>query len=221
MGWFKRLCSPHSFDRSASDPRASRLNIDIVPVDEAPERAVTVEPLEARTLFAATKIMPLGDSITNAETGHASYRYWLWNDLVDNGYTNVDFVGSQTGVLNGPPLFPDFDQNHEGHWGFRADEILAQIGGWASTAHPDIVLMHLGTNDMFQGQSVSSTITELGSIIDTVRQSNPNVTFLMAQVISSVNSPSQLQALNAAIPGLAAQKNTAQSRVITVDQWTG
>jgi hypothetical protein len=165
--------------------------------------------------------MPLGDSITNAETGHASYRYWLWHNLVDNGYTNVDFVGSQTGVLNGPPLYPDFDQNHEGHWGWRADEILGQIGGWANTYRPDIVLMHLGTNDMFQGQTVSSTINELGSIIDSVRQSSPNVTFLFAQVIPSVNNAQQLQQLNNAIPGLAAQKNTQQSRVIVVDQWTG
>jgi hypothetical protein len=81
--------------------------------------------------------------------------------------------------------------------------------------------MHLAPTNMFQGQTVSSTISELGSIIDTVRQSNPNVTFLFAQVIQSVNSASQLQALNNAIPGLAAQKNTAQSRVIVVDQWTG
>jgi hypothetical protein len=179
-----------------------------------------VEFLEGRTLLA-TKVMPLGDSITEAETGHASYRYWLWQTIQSNGFTNVDFVGSRTGVLNGPPQFPNFDQNHEGHWGWRADQILANIGGWANTYRPDVVLMHLGTNDIFQGQSVSSTINELGSIIDTIRQHSPNVTVLLAQVIPATSNGSQLQQLNSQIPGLASQKNTAQSRVIAVDQWTG
>jgi lysophospholipase L1-like esterase len=177
--------------------------------------------LEDRTFLAATKIMPLGDSITAAEVGHSSYRYYLWNTLQSNNYTNIDFVGSQTGVNGGSPLNPNFDQNHEGHWGWRADQILGSIVGWASTYRPDVVLMHLGTNDMFQSQSVSSTINELGSIIDTIRQSSPNVTIVMAQVIPSTQSASQLQQLNSQIPSLVSQKNTAQSKVILVDQWSG
>ena len=180
-----------------------------------------IEFLEDRTFFAATKIMPLGDSITAAEVGHSSYRYYLWNQLQQHNYTNVDFVGSQTGVNGGSPLNTSFDQNHEGHWGWRADQILASIGGWANTYRPDVVLMHLGTNDMFQGQTVSSTITELGSIIDTVRQYVPNVTFLVAQVIPSTQSATQLQQLDAQIPSLVSQKSTAQSKVLLVDQWTG
>ncbi|HOT94064.1 MAG TPA: hypothetical protein PK089_02625, partial [Methanoregulaceae archaeon] len=52
------------------------------------------------TVVAGTvKIMPLGDSITKGSTAtpeeaqYPTYRYWLWNDLVKNGY-DVDFVGS-------------------------------------------------------------------------------------------------------------------------------
>jgi hypothetical protein len=180
-----------------------------------------VEPLERRTLLAAARIMPIGDSITHAESGHASYRYWLWKSLQNNGYTNVDFVGSQFGVFNGPPLYSDFDQDSEGHWGWRADEILGGIGAWGNTYDPDVVLMHLGTNDIFQGQSVGGTIAELGSIIDTLRQANPNVVVLMAKVIPANQSLSGLQQLNSQIPTLAAQKNTPQSPVIVVDQYTG
>ncbi|CAN5505061.1 hypothetical protein BH09PLA1_BH09PLA1_33340 [soil metagenome] len=177
-----------------------------------------IEPLEDRTLFAA-KIMPLGDSITESETGHASYRYWLWKNLQNNGYTDIDFVGSHTGVNLGPPLYSDFDQNHEGHWGWRADEINANIAGWANTYRPDIVLMHLGTNDLIQGQSVASTITDLGSIIDKLRAANPNVTVIMAQIIP--NNQVSVTSLNTSISSLAGQKNTAQSRVVAVDQATG
>ncbi|MBC8108050.1 MAG: NPCBM/NEW2 domain-containing protein [Anaerolineae bacterium] len=177
-----------------------------------------IEPLEDRTLFAA-KIMPLGDSITQAENGHAAYRYWLWKNLQNNGSTDVDFVGSVTGVNNGSPPASDYDQNHEGHWGWRADEINANITGWANTHRPDIVLMHLGTNDLIQGQSVSSTITDLGSIIDKLRAANPNVTVIMAQIIP--NNSVSVTSLNSSISSLAGQKNTAQSRVVTADQFSG
>ncbi|MGH7178268.1 MAG: NPCBM/NEW2 domain-containing protein, partial [Tepidisphaeraceae bacterium] len=183
--------------------------------------ALGVESLENRLLLAATKIMPLGDSITSSAGGHASYRYWLWNTLTSAGYNNIDFVGSQSGVYNGTPLYQNFDQNHEGHWGWRADEILGQIAGWANTHRPDVVLMHLGTNDLTQNQTVNSTITDLGSIIDTIRQYSPNVTVLLAQIIPDNLTPSTIQQLNAQIPTLASQKNTANSKVIAVDQWTG
>ena len=46
----------------------------------------------------------------------------------------------------------DFDINHEGHWGWRADEVLAKIDGWAEQTTPDIVLVHLGSNDILQKQ---------------------------------------------------------------------
>src|SRR5262245_29316 len=80
-----------------------------------------LEPLESRQLLSTTlpNIMPLGDSITESSTGHASYRYWLWNSLADAGY-QVDFVGSEQppGVLPGPARYPGFDPNHEAHSGY-------------------------------------------------------------------------------------------------------
>ena len=37
---------------------------------------------------------------------------------------------------------------------------------------PDIVLMHLGTNDIYSGQSEWTTIVELGLIIDEIREAH-------------------------------------------------
>lgn len=33
-------------------------------------------------VVAQSRVMPLGDSITEAETGYSSYRYWLWHGLL-------------------------------------------------------------------------------------------------------------------------------------------
>jgi len=163
------------------------------------------------------RIMPLGDSITESQTGFASYRYWLWNDLADFGYC-VDFVGGETGV-NGTPLFPDFDQDHEGHSGFRADQVLNQINAWATAANPDVVMIHLGTNDLWQGQSAASTLDEIDQIIDELRAVKPRVVVLLAQLIPM--APANVIPFNISVPGFVASKTSAASPVLLVDQYTG
>ena len=175
----------------------------------------------SETSLAATRVMPLGDSITEAATGHASYRYWLWHELLERN-DEVDFVGSRFGVLGGPPLYEDFDQDHEGHWGWRADEILVEIAGWAAAEQPDVVLIHLGHNDLWQGQTVDSTIDDLAEIVGELRSVLPTITILLAQVIpSEAPGLSDIPILNAAIVQLSSQLDTPTSRLIAVDQWTG
>jgi acyl-CoA thioesterase I len=176
-------------------------------------------PLDLQRRTAAVKVMPLGDSITESTTGLSSYRYYLWHLLIKNGY-RVDFVGSRRGVGNGPPAKDDFDMDHEGHSGWRADEILARIQAWAAAVSPDVILLHIGTNDLWQGQSVASTVSDIGAIIDTVRIVNPRIRVLLAQLIPQTGH-SFISSLNAALPALAADKNQPDSRIVLVDQYTG
>jgi acyl-CoA thioesterase I len=171
------------------------------------------------TSSAGVKVMPLGDSITESTTGLSSYRYFLWHLMITNGY-HVDFVGSQHGVGNGPPANSDFDMDHEGHSGWRADEILAHIHAWAAAASPDVVLLHIGTNDLRQGQSVDSTLTDIGGIVDALRTVNPRIRILLAQLIPRTGD-SLISSLNAALPALAAGKDRPESPIVLVDQYTG
>jgi hypothetical protein len=164
--------------------------------------------------------MPLGDSITESNTGLPSYRYYLWHLLLDQGY-HVDFVGSRHGVGNGPPANPDFDMDHEGHSGWRADEILSNIQVWATAALPDIVLLHIGTNDVCRGQSVASTVSDIGGIIDVLRTVNPHVRVLLAQLIASSTCRAVIPALNASLPALVADKDRPEFPVTLVDQYSG
>lgn len=188
-----------------------------------------LEQLEVRQFLSTTfpNILPLGDSITESATGHASYRYWLWNALADAGHT-VDFVGSHqpAGVAGGPALYPGFDPHHDGYSGWTADVLAAGLAGpnwqsWAAQAQntPDIALVHIGTNDLELGQGDTSTRDDVGKIIDALRLANPNVTVLLAQIIP--DSKVLVKGFNALLPALAAAKNTAQSRVVLVDQYSG
>jgi len=178
---------------------------------EAPAQSVATSSRTAR-------IMPLGDSITESSKGRSSYRYYLWKLALARGY-RIDLVGSQHGVARGAPLHSDFDMDHEGHSGWRADEILAQIATWSTQTRPDFVLIHLGHNDLCQGQSVQSTVDELGAIIDTLRGANARVVIFLAQVIASA-APchSQIPVLNAQLLPLAEAKRLPLSPVVIVDQ---
>jgi len=169
------------------------------------------------------RIMPLGDSITQADKYHNSYRRPLWHMLEREGY-RVDFVGSLSTQYRGGPPRQDFDPDHEGHWGWRADEVLRSGDGEPLRRHtPDIVLMHLGTNDMIQGQSVQTTAKELRQIVDSLRAGNPRVTVLIARLIPTTEPGynRRIDELNQQIFKLASEETIPVSRVIVVDQHEG
>lgn len=166
------------------------------------------------------KIMLLGDSITQGNTTYVSYRRPLWQLLQDQKYA-VDFVGSLKTQKDGEVPIIDFDSDHEGHWGWRVDEVLAQLDGWAQATKPDIALVHLGTNDIAEKQDLQETITELKQVITKLRSANPKVKILMAQIIPLLGSEAQCQDFNGQIQVLAHQMTTQQSPVVVVDQFSG
>ena len=181
----------------------------------------TTPAIPAAAAETPERIMPLGDSITQADSEHDSYRRPLFKSLELEG-RSVDFVGSLSSNYRGGPPRADFDLDHEGHWGWRVDEILGAIRGWAEAQEPDVLLVHLGSNDVFQDQSVSSTLDELSRLIDVVRESRPDAAFLVAQIIPTRNSSRNrtIRELNASISSLAS-KSTDRSKVRIVDQFTG
>jgi len=194
--------------------------------------------LAAGTVDAADfgNVTLIGDSITQAQgrrgtNGGYSYRYNLWTKLIDDG-REFDLVGSLDKNNGGYPSWPlhngqAFDQDHEGHWGWRADAILNGMGNgslstWLTGYTPDVVLLHIGSNDALQSQSTPSTVSEIETIIDTLRADNANVTIFLAKLIPTdrVQNPN-ITALNTEIDGIASGKSTAASPVFVVDQSAG
>ncbi|NRN69612.1 Soluble aldose sugar dehydrogenase YliI [Kibdelosporangium sp. 4NS15] len=170
---------------------------------------------------APARIMPLGDSIT---AGPGCWRALLWDRLQRNGYSNIDFVGTQPGGGCAVP----HDGDHEGHGGYLATGIANQnqLPAWLSATRPDIVLMHLGTNDVWNAIAPETILTAYSKLVDQMRASNPAMKIVVAQIIPMQPSgcsacAQRVVALNNAIPAWAAEKTTAQSPIAVVDQWTG
>lgn len=122
------------------------------------------------------RIMPLGDSITDGMGVAGGYRTDLWQYLRADGMA-VQFVGSEYG---GPAALGDRD--HEGHPGWEIGQIDRRVNGWLRTYQPDVVLLHIGTNDILHGRAAGAALrlrVLLGHITATV----PGAQVYVAQII--------------------------------------
>jgi lysophospholipase L1-like esterase len=159
------------------------------------------------------RVMPLGDSITEGTQVPGGYRIGLWQRLATGGY-RIDFVGSQ---YNGPTNLGDHD--HEGHTGWRIDQIDANITGWLATYQPHSILLHIGTNDILQNYNVSTAPNRLSTLIDHITTATPNAEVFVAQIIPLANSGQEnaVRTFNNAIPGIVQTKTNAGKHVHLVD----
>ena len=189
------------------------------------------------------KILPLGDSITQAEVNRASYRYFLWKQLID-AQIKFDFVGSMDTQLSvyskGTPPQPDyksqtFDPDHEGHFGWQISDVVngrhskngagsGKLSQWLGHYDFDIALVHLGTNDAFYRKPNARVANELSAVIELLRADNPNAIILLAQVIPTSRRPEDAQAvenMNSVVPVVVKAMNTKASPVILINHFSG
>ncbi|MEU8077991.1 ricin-type beta-trefoil lectin domain protein [Catellatospora citrea] len=162
---------------------------------------LTAAPAHAET-NGGVRVMPLGDSITDGYNVPGGYRINLWQRMAAGGHT-VDLVGSG---FNGPAALGDHD--HEGHSGWRIDQLDANIVNWMRAYAPRTVLLHIGTNDIGQNYDVANAPARLSALIDKIRLLGPQTEIFVAQVIPRSNATEEARSVtfNAAIPGIVAQK---------------
>jgi acyl-CoA thioesterase I len=174
----------------------------------------------------------LGDSITQGRIALdscpqlSSYRYYLWLKL-DSAKYNVNFVGSTKALFKedpdhrasyqvNPSTGHTFQPFHEGHWGWTTGNILDSLNYWLEGYKPDIILVHLGDNDLSAKIDSIGIAQNLKSIISILRMKNPEVKVLLARLITPWTG-----AVNNAVPLIAKKLSTQKSKVIAVDLTTG
>jgi lysophospholipase L1-like esterase len=172
-------------------------------------------------------MMPIGDSITQGSAGWQTYRCHL-DELLTTAGVAFDFVGGRSlpdgGGEYGCPR--PFDTDHEGRWGRRIEEVIPDVTAAALLLQPDVALIHLGTNDILQGQGAADTASELATLVEELRSARSDVVVLVAQIIPCEPSfgtmcSSDLPDFNAFVRELASKLSTTQSPVIAVDMATG
>ncbi|MDI6793484.1 MAG: GDSL-type esterase/lipase family protein [bacterium] len=155
-----------------------------VPVPD-PETLPSLEDIGISSVAGGPmRIMPLGDSITygTGDSHTGGYRDDL-DRLIDPEGNEINFVGSQTKG--------NFDDNHhEGYGGWKINQIEAIVTDRLERYNPDIVLLHIGTNDLyhFDYNQVDHAITHLNGIITKVFDYNPDIYLLVAAIIPWTSS---------------------------------
>lgn len=93
--------------------------------------------------------------------------------------TNTKFVGT----LPAQGCGFTYDGANEGHGGILATGIVSnkQLPGWLSQSRPDVVMMHLGTNDVWNNRSPEEITVAFGTMVDQMRSSKPSMMILVSQ----------------------------------------
>ncbi|MBN2090081.1 T9SS type A sorting domain-containing protein [candidate division KSB1 bacterium] len=124
------------------------------------------------------KIMPLGDSITEGYWGSTpigGYRDDLANMLQDEG-VSFDFVGTLSDYVNAYP-------RHEGHAGKETSFLVQNVKNYLQATQPDVILLHIGTNDINEGNSAASVKNQTDLLMTNIYNHDPQITILVASII--------------------------------------
>lgn len=185
---------------------------------------LAVCPLLAHAEEPPIRILPLGDSITHGfwsnigTNAYNSYRKKLKALLEAGGYP-ADFVGSLTDG--------DFsDPQHEGHDGWHADEtgtndILGQVTGWMAATDADVILLHIGTNDILDD---GANAAEVSDILDQIFIANSNATVVLALIINArtdYSRRSDISTYNSNLNIMAQARIASGDDLIIVDMENG
>lgn len=206
--------------------------------------------LTTQAMADPIRILPLGDSITQGgrtDREEYTYRLPLQRMLSEAGY-DYDFIGSMNKGLNGDAKWPDvngkpFDMDHEGHYGWKTAAVRDKLAGWLAKypAAPDIVLIHLGTNDQGAAKAATTqaaddpkkTVTDeklerelygeaivkpLSDMIGMLREKNPNVVVLVGHLNFNYVAGPRIRKY---VEEMAKELSTEQSPVITVHHYKG
>ena len=172
------------------------------------------------------KIMPLGDSITYGNIAsenddprpssiRTGYRNHLWYMLQGANFS-ADFVGSD---MTGQDIVPPFDSDNEGHVGWTSYNIAENVHDYMSTNNPDIILLHIGTNDL------DTSITGVAEILNQINlyelESGETVRVLIALIIDTRSPNEIIQDFNDNLRKLVNLHMLIGDKVTLVDMYKG
>ncbi len=173
------------------------------------------------------KIMPLGDSITwdwhyndyRTDAERSGYRSHLWWKLSNIDY-KTDFVGSRK---NGGAVSPNFDGDNEGYAGWTSYQIAENIYHFIEMNPPDIILLHIGTNDSLYYPSTSTAGVE--SILDEIdrfeRNKKIHIKVILARIILLPSDSAWMTQFNDSIEAMAHNRISDGDDIVIVDMEQG
>lgn len=171
-----------------------------------------------------TRILIIGDSVTNGSVGDWTWRYRLWNNLTGPGGADVDFVGPNVGVLDGEAdtinameyADPDFDVDHAARWGMSLALPDHPAGDLVAAYGADVVIEHLGLNDLTWLRETPEAVAGLARrLVTDARAASPDVSVVLCQLPQTwIGKTAEYNRL---IEDVAAELDDAAARVVVAE----
>lgn len=209
-------------------------------VSAAPEQKITAEvqgstPIQLGSEFCSqtVNIMPLGNSITRGYgTGpmptvnnfNYGFRYYLYNSLNASDYYDFDFVGSRN---DGSQSGKNFDYDHEGWGGILGEDLADAVPGHLLAAQPDVILLHIGTNDVAQrsDNNYAADVADVEDILNAIDTYSTDAIVILAQIIDQDPNddenyqPGAVSTYNGLLATMAQTRINSGDKLMLVDMY--
>ncbi|MCB8956064.1 MAG: hypothetical protein H6529_06225 [Nocardioides sp.] len=166
-----------------------------------------------------TRVLLVGDSVTQGSSGDWTWRYRLWKHFRDVG-ADVDLVGPDEDLAGPPPgvrnldyADPDFDRDHAGRWGKAFTSPDWPVDRLVAAYHPDVVVELLGVNDaLWSGATAEQLLEDAEQFVADARTADPDVDIVLGGLPQRWETA--VAAYDDRLDALAERLDTARSRVI-------
>lgn len=180
--------------------------------------AVSATPLGQRSINNGMqlKIMPLGASIVFGQdsTDGNGFRLHL-RSLLEAGGTNVTYVGT---VFHGN-MSNNAVEAYPGRTISEVDNLALNSGAYDYI--PNVILVHLGTNDCLEDahESAANASLHFATLLSHIRQKDPDALVVASDLIQNLDPSVNdcITALNARLPGVVQEARKAGQKVAIVD----
>ncbi|MBK6762289.1 MAG: fibronectin type III domain-containing protein [Micrococcales bacterium] len=170
-----------------------------------------------------TRVLLVGDSVTQGSAGDWTWRYRLWKHLEAAG-TPVDFVGPRNDLWDAEQMSPGsqeyvdpaFDTDHAAYW---ATAYVAQkyaVAELVATYRPEVIVVSYGVNDFFgYWQPAATVLAQAASFVAAARSADPDVDIVLSRIPQTWLTG--VPALNEGLPDVATSLDSVRSRVVVTD----
>lgn len=165
------------------------------------------------------RVLPLGDSITWGIGYDGGYRVGLFERALGE-HKQLTFTGS---LKNGPESVNGtaFPRQHEGRSGWTIEQVLNTVPYPAFETTPHIVLLHVGTNDVYAHHDPEAIADRLDALLDCIEHVAPRALIVVAEIIPLTDPALRDTAAryNAELRRRVAVRRARGEHVLSVDQF--
>jgi lysophospholipase L1-like esterase len=110
------------------------------------------------------------------------------------------------------------DRDHEGHSGWQNSNFQSTVTGFIKTYRPDVVVYHVGTNDIWSNIDANTAISRMRDVLGKIYAAQPNAHIVVAKIVRmNVGKDAQWAQYNNQIPNVVSDFEAQGRRISMAD----